>query len=127
MPKERTTKVRFADEDEVNILQPVDPELKVRFADEDEVNILQPVDPELKSTLYYSKEELYFIQKRFQVALILRRQAQRLNEFKQALKENQIYMNHLRAEKTTTKRSFQETLEVSRKRRRLNPLALTVV
>jgi len=100
---------------------------KVRFADEDEINILQPVDPELKSTLYYSKEELSLIQKRFQVALILRRQAQRLNEFKQALKDNQIYINHLREDRATTKRSFQEKIEVSTKRRRLNPLALAVV
>ena len=59
---------------------------KVRFADQDEVNILQPFDPELKSTLYYSREELHLIQKRFQVALVLRRQAQRSNEFKPALR-----------------------------------------
>ena len=57
---------------------------KVTFADKDEVSILQPFDPELKSTLYYSREELYLIQKRFQVALVLRRQAQRLHEFKPA-------------------------------------------
>ena len=101
---------------------------KVSFADEDEVSILQPVDPKVKSTLYYSREELYLIQKRFQVALILRRQAQRLHEVKQALKENQIYMNHLRGEKkATTKRSFQQTPEVSTKRRRLNALALKCV
>ena len=94
---------------------------KVSFADEDEVSILQPVDPKLKSTLYYSREELYLIQKRFQVALILRRQAQRLHEVKQALKENQIYINYLRGEKKAmTKRLFQETPEVSTKRRRLN-------
>jgi hypothetical protein len=100
---------------------------KVRFADEDEINILQPVDPELKSTLYYSREELSLIQRRFQVALVLRRQAQRLNEFKQALKDNQIYINHLREDRATTKRSFQEKTDVSTKRRRLNPLALVVV
>ena len=57
---------------------------KVTFADKDEVSILQPVDPKVKSTLYYSREELYLIQKRFQVALVLRRQAQRLHEFKPA-------------------------------------------
>ena len=100
---------------------------KVRFADQDEINILQPFDPEPKSTLYYSREELHLFQKRFQVAPVLRRQAQRLNEFKQAFKEHQIYVNHLREEKATTKRSFQETPEVSTKRRRLNPLALTIV
>jgi hypothetical protein len=85
MLKERTTKVRFADQ-------------------EDEVNILQPFDPELKI------------------------QAQRSSDFKRALKEDTIYMYHLGGEKKArTKRSFQETPEVSTKRRRLNHLALTVV
>ena len=116
---------------------------KVRFADQDEINILQPFDPELKSTLYYSMEELHLFQKRFQVAIVLRRQAQKLNEFKRALKEDKIYMYHLIGEKrtikipfpphlrgekkATTNRSFQETPEVPTKRRRLDHLALIIV
>ena len=78
--------------------------IKVRFADQDEIKILQPFDPELKI------------------------QAQRSSDFKRALKEDTIYMYHLGGEKKArTKRSFQETPEVSTKRRRLNHLALTVV
>ena len=99
---------------------------KVRFAGWDKVDIFQPVDPELKSTLYYSREEIFLIQRRFQMAKVLRQAQKRANELKQALKENKVFVNYLSEEKGTTK-AFPETPEVSTKRRRLNLLDSTVV
>lgn len=91
-------------------------EKHVRFTSLVEVNVFDRIDPALKADLYYSKEEMRIIQKRFQIATSLRRQVMELPE---KFKESKVYVDYLTQKSETNERK----LVLDRSRR--EPVLLT--
>ena len=76
-------------------------EKHVRFTPLVEVKVFDRIDPALKADLYYSKEEMHIIQKRFQIATSLRRQEM---EPPEKFKESKVCVDYLTQKSETNER-----------------------
>lgn len=98
-------------------------EKHVRFTSLVEVNVFDRIDPALKADLYYSKEEMYFIQKRYQIAASLRRQLMNSKKLQQKFKESKVYADYLKQKSESNDRkrlldqSSREPVLVTKRRR----------
>lgn len=68
----------------------------VRFTPNVEVNIIDALDPKLKADLFYSREEMQLIQKRFKVEYTLKAICLRSKQLEARIKQNQTYADHLK-------------------------------
>lgn len=68
----------------------------VRFTPYVEVQIIDALDPKLKPDLFYSREEMQLIQKRFKVEYTLKAICMRSKQLEAKIKENQIYADHVK-------------------------------
>jgi hypothetical protein len=73
----------------------------VKFADEVEVRIIDPItDPEVKKALHYTREDIWIFQKRLQIEVALRRQIKNAKALQLKMKGNKLYIDYLERKNT---------------------------